>query len=63
LTPMGLSNIAKRLYMRVFRVNDAPPELFAAFHDYLDDRLEFSAERMQLKEFKAHHEAEVRVVA
>jgi hypothetical protein len=59
LTPMGLSNIAKRLYMQVFQVNDAPLELFAAFHDYLDDRLEFSAERMQLKEFKAHHEAEV----
>jgi hypothetical protein len=59
LTAMGLSNIAKRLYLRMFRVEAAPLEFFAAFHDYLDDRCEFSAEWMQLKEFKAHHEAEV----
>jgi hypothetical protein len=59
LTSMGLSNIAKQLYLHMFHVEAAPLEFFVAFHDYLDDRCEFSAERMQLKEFKAHHEAEV----
>ena len=37
LTAMGLSNIAKRLYLHMFRVESAPLEFFAAFHDYLDD--------------------------
>jgi hypothetical protein len=59
LTAMGLSNIARQLYLRMFHVEAAPLEFFSAFHDYLDDRCEFSAERMQLKEFKAHHKAKV----
>jgi len=33
LTAMGLSNIAKRLYLCMFHVEAAPLEFFAAFHD------------------------------
>jgi hypothetical protein len=61
LTPIGLSNMAKRLYMQMFRVQkaDIPHELFGAFHDYLDNRCKFSEANMMLKDFKAQHDAEV----
>jgi hypothetical protein len=34
LTVMGLSNIAKQLYLHMFCVEAVPLEFFAAFHNY-----------------------------
>ncbi|KAH9023323.1 ribonuclease H-like domain-containing protein [Lactarius pseudohatsudake] len=47
LTPIGLCNMLKRLYSRVFRM-DVDPDFQAAFMDYLNRREEFSPERMAL---------------
>jgi hypothetical protein len=63
LTPMGLSHIAKQLYMRMFwaKATKVLPEFFGAFHDYLDNQCEFFDECLMLWDFKAQHEVDISV--
>ncbi|KAJ7657920.1 ribonuclease H-like domain-containing protein [Mycena polygramma] len=62
LNRMGLYNVVKRLYIRIFQLNNdsaVPSTLFSQFLDYYDGKTQFSAANMGLDEYKKHFNNQV----
>jgi len=51
LTPIGLCNMLKRLYLRIFRC-EVDSQFQSAFMDYYNDRAEFSNAFLSLEEWE-----------